>query len=247
MTKSRKQILEINPAFTRFIMDLQLSYKPEPYEEGESVILDLDDDEGTILSKELTGKLNTEQFEAFEKSRDINPFLNSDKLEFIESRLLISPKESTTEYLNDIAYSLEKLRVELKESHLMILGVQNTPWLSQENEYLPVKNALAYLKQSVDKDFDGGFLLKENSILEFIPHLFWLTRCNASLPYFYMSFPGSKTAITICKYGVVHFEFYGQDEKIKILQLLADLNFKELDNCGDPIEFDGFDGREISK
>lgn len=245
MTKSRKEILEINPAFTKFILDLQLSYKPEPFEIGEKVILELDDDEGTTLTKELAEKLNREQDDEFETNRDINPFPNSEELVFIENRLIISSKDNTGEYLSDIANSIEKIRVELKETDLIVLGVQNTPWLYQENEYLPVKTALNYLKQRIDSEFDGGFLLKEESLLEFIPHLFWLTRFNASLPYFYMSFPKSKTVITLCKYGVLHFEFYDKNEKLRILKILSDKGFKELDSCGDPINFDQFDGRKI--
>ncbi|MCO5273368.1 MAG: hypothetical protein M9900_00440 [Flavobacteriales bacterium] len=222
-----------------------MSFKPEPYEEGESVILDMNDDKGTVLTKELADKLNEEQNQEFEQNRDSNPFTNPKPLQFIESRLIISSKDNTTEYLNDIANSLENIRLELGETNLMILGVQNTPWLYQENEYLPVKNALNYLSKKIDKNFDGGFLLNGEAILEFIPHLFWLIRCNASLPYFYISYPKSKTVISICKYGVLHFEFYNQNEKIKILKLMSDLNFKELDNCEDPIEFDVFDGRQI--
>jgi len=245
MTKSRKEILEINPAFTKFILDMQLSDKPEPFEVGEIVILELDKDEGTTLTEELANKLNREQNEEFEINRDINPFPNLEELVLIDNRLIISSKDNTTEYLSDIANSIEKIRVELKESNLIVLGVQNTPWLHQENDYLPVNNALNYLKKRVDSEFNGGFLLKEESLLEFVPHLFWLTRCNASLPYFYMSFPKAKTIITICKYGVLHFEFYEQDEKMKILQILSDLNFKEIDSCGDPVEFDNFDQRRI--
>ena len=179
------------------------------------------------------------------ETEDKNPFPNSINLDFIESRLVISSKENSEDYLYDIARALEQLRIELNESDLIILGVENIPWLIQENDYQPVKNALNYLERNIDSDFNGGFLYREEGLLEFIPHLFWLTRCNASLPYFYMSFPKAKTFISLCKYGVLHFECYDQDEKIKILQILSDLNFKELESCGDPIEFDNFNGRKI--
>lgn len=245
MTKTREEILNINPVFTKFVLELQMSYKPEPFEEGESIMLELDDDEGTILTKELTEKLNKEQYEEFEANRDVNPFTNFEELKFIESRLVISSKDNTSEYLIDIANVIEKIRIELKEIDLIVLGIQNTPWLYQENEYLPVKNALDYLKQRIDNKFYGGFLLSKDEIQEFIPHLFWLTRCNASLPFFYMSFSKSKTIFTICKYGVLHFEFYDKNEKLKILKILSDTDFKELDSCGDPISFDEFDGRKI--
>lgn len=250
MKKSRKEILKINPAFTKFILELQLSHMPQPYEEGgrvDGVSFNLKgDNEGvTILTKELADKLNREQNENFERNRDENPFANSEGLKFLESQLIISSKKNTTEYLKDIANGLERIRIELGETDLMVLGIDNTPWLYQENEYLPVKNALNYLKQRIDKKFDGGFLLNKEDILEFVPHLFWLTRCNASLPYFYISFPKSLTIISICKYGVLHFDFYNQSEKVKILNILSDMNFQKIDNCEDPVEFDRFDGRQI--
>lgn len=245
MTKSREEILKINPSLSRFILDLQMSYRPDPYEEGESILLDIDDEIGTILTKELAESLNREQNEEFEKSIDKNPFTESDKLQLIDNRLMASSKRDSLDYLIDIAKALEKIRIELKESELIVIGIQNIPWLVQDNDYPPVKNALNYLKQRIEKEFSGGFLLKEDEIIEFIPHLFWLTRCNASLPYFYMSFPNSKTVITICKYGVLHLEFYNQNEKLRILKILSDLNFVELNDCQDPIEFDLFNGREI--
>ena len=245
MTKTREEILEINPVFTKFVLDLQMNYKPELFEKGESIILDIDDDEGTILTKELVEKLNRRQNEEFETNRDVNPFKNSEELKFIGSRLAISSKDNTTEYLIDIANFIEKIRTELMETDLMVLGIQNISWLYQDNEYLPVKKALNYLKQRIDNKFCGGFLLSKDEIKEFIPHLFWLTRCNASLPYFYMSFPKSKTVITICKYGVLHFDFYDKNEKLKILKILSEKDFKELDSCEDPIDFDDFDGRKI--
>lgn len=245
MIKSRKEILSINPAFTKFILDLQLSFKPESYEEGEKILFDLDDDEATVLTKQLTDKLNEEQEKEFEENRDINPFEDSVSLEFIETRLIISSNKNSLDYLQNIASLLEIMRAKLGESELMILGVENTPWLAQENDYLPVRNALDYLGKKIDKDFAGGFLLKEDAIIEFIPHLFWLIRCNAGLTYFYFSFPNSKTMISLCKYGVLHFEFYDQEEKLKILKTLSSLNFKEVDECNDPIEFDKFDGRQM--
>ena len=181
----------------------------------------------------------------FEKSRDQNQASESVKLDFIGSRLVVSSKENSYDYLPDLACVLETIRTELNESDLIILGVQNTPWGSQQNDYSPVKTALEYLKQRIDKDFNGGFLLNGNPLIEFIPHLFWLVRCNAVLPLIYMSFPNSKTVISLCKYGVMHFDFYDQSEKLEVLQILSNLNFKEVDSCGDPVDFDNFDGSKI--
>jgi hypothetical protein len=89
----------------------------------------MDDDKGTVLTKDLVDKLNDEQNQEFEQNRDLNPFTNLESLQFVESRLIISSKDNTTEYLIDIANSLENIRIELGENNLMILGLQNTPWL----------------------------------------------------------------------------------------------------------------------
>ncbi len=140
---------------------------------------------------------------------------------------------------------LENLRQKLNEDNLMILGGCNTPWLYQDNDYLPVKKALNYLEEQVGKSFDGGFLLKENELKEFIPHLFWLVRCNASLPEFYISYPKSNTIINICKYGVLHFEFYSKDEKDAVLQLSSSMKFQRVETCYAPINFDDFEGRNL--
>lgn len=250
MVKSRKEILEINPSFTQFILNLQISFKPPPFEAGDrvdSVSFNLKGDkEGVaLLTQENADELNSDRNKVFEKNRDKNPFSKKTELEFIGSHLYKSSKENTTDYLSDISDIIEMIRIELGETSLMILGVENTPWLYQENDYEPVKNALDYLRERIDKKFNGGFLIKESELIEFIPHLFWLTRCNASLPYFFLSLPNSKTYINICKYGVLHFEFYNKNEKDIIINLLTRMQFKEIDNCEDPISFDSFDGRRI--
>jgi len=118
------------------------------------------------------------------------------------------------------------------------MGDWSTPWLYQENDYPPVLAATKYLNQKIDKKFNGGFELEARSISSFIPHLFWLTRCNASLPEFMMSFIKSKTVISLCKYGILHFEFYDSKERDEILTLFNKKNFKEVDRCNDPIKFD---------
>ncbi|MGB0431022.1 MAG: hypothetical protein ACPGLV_11155 [Bacteroidia bacterium] len=164
MIKSRKEILELNSTFSKFILDLQLSNKPEPFEEGDRVDSAsfnlVGNDKGiTILTNEIANKLTLEQNRQFEQNLDENPFSNSICLNFLESRLIISSKQKANDYLFDIASALEQIRVDLNESDLMVLAVENTPWLSQQNEYEPVKKALTYLKEKIDVDFSGGFLL----------------------------------------------------------------------------------------
>lgn len=250
MIKTRKEILSINPHFTEFILSVQLSYRPEPFEEGDKVDskyfkLKGDRNGTATLTKEQADRINFEQTNNFESNLDKNPFPISTELDFIESQLIISSKLNATEYLNDLAFAIDKIREALNELKLIVLGVENIPWLKQENNYPPLANSLDYLKQRVDRNFNGGFLLDNIEIIEFIPHLFWMTRCNTSLTTFYFSYPNAKTMISICKYGVLHFEFYDQVEKLKILKVLDDFDFKELEYCGNPVEFDNFDGRRL--
>ncbi len=93
--------------------------------------------------------------------------------------------------------------------------------------------------------FTGGFQIKQKEVIEFIPYLFWLMRCNASLPYFFFSFPKSKTVISIFKDGALHIECYSQTEKFEILKVLKDMEFKTTDDCQPVVEFDNFEGRKI--
>lgn len=243
MKNSRIQLLKINQAFTRFILEYQYASKPSLFEEGEDVVLD--NQEVITLTKELAEKFNSDANEEFEMNKDENPFIEIEKLEFIESCLMVSTKDNLDEYLFDIAGVLEDIRVELKQLDLIILGVQNIPWLKQDNNYEPVKKALEYLTKSIDKTFDGGFILREKELMEFIPHLFWLIRCNVSLPPFFMSFTQAKTIISLCKNGVLHFEFYDLLERQTILKVLKESKFSEVKECADLIEFDNFEGRNI--
>ncbi len=242
MKKSRKEILSLNPVFTKFIIDMQLAQQPDLYIEGESVFLNNDE---TILTKAQADELNKEIIEEFKQSCDVNLFENEISLKWISRSLLISSKVRASEYLYDISLLLNAIRKEMDAEYLMILGGFNIPWLYQKNDYFPVKEALNYLKYQIDDTFAGGFLLNENELKEFIPHLFWLVRCNASLPEFYISYPHSNTIISICRYGVLHFEFFDEKEKNKILNLSSLMQFKEVETCYDPIKFDEFEGRNL--
>ena len=242
MIKSRTEILNMNNCFAEHLLSVQKA-KHEPsdeWDEGDSVILD-DSDEASVLTKEQADKLNAEDLKYYLANRDN---FKVEQLNSWESRsTLISSKLTSSDYFDDIGNVLSQLTNRL--GNLIIMGDWNTPWLSQENDFPPVLEAIKYLNQRIDKKFNGGFELEASSISGFIPHLFWLTRCNASLPEFMMSFIESKTVISLCKYGILHFEFYDSKEKNEILTLFNDRNFKEVDRCNDPIKFDNMDGRQI--
>lgn len=245
MKKSREDIFSVNPFFTNFLLDMQLDhYEPKVYKEGDDVFF-LGMKESEILTKEKAKKLNEKEKDDFEKGRDKFDRIKVAKKKNIEVKFIISSKKDHQNYLKDLGTFLERLRVILKEEKLMILGIWNTPWLIQENDYYPARVALDYLKTRIDSNFAGGFFLKGEELIEFLPHLFWITRCNMSLPYFYMAFAKSTLIINLCKYGVLHIQIFTKNDQQVIETLLKEMKLTEIRTCNDPIEFDDFEGRKL--
>ncbi|MBD3635707.1 MAG: hypothetical protein HUJ25_00060 [Crocinitomicaceae bacterium] len=177
---------------------------------------------------------------------DSSPFDSQQSLKYFGGKTYKSDANSSEDYLIHIAESLEKLRIELSQDSLLIMGDYPTPWLSQKNDYPPVAKALNYLETIISESFSGGFKLKGKELIEFIPNLFWITRCNASLPTTYMCFVNSKTILSLCKYGILHLEFYDEAEAVLIKDFLNKYGFSETSTCNDPVNFDSFQGRELN-
>ena len=243
--QSREQILKLNQIFTNHLIQIQKAkHNPSDYayKAGDELLIE-GSDKPLILTQEKADELNKEEQDFVDSYRDRNPFDQSSAIKWIGGYTLISSKTYVDEYLNDLSNSIEGLRNHLKSQNLIVIADWPTPWLAQENEYAPVKKALEFLKIIVSTDFDGGFLLNGEDLRAFIPHLFWLTRCNASLPDFLMAFENSKTIFSICKYGILHIESYDQDELKAINHYFKIKNFIEVDECIDPVDFDDFVGR----
>jgi len=244
MIKTRQEILSINPVFTEHLIRIQeAKYSPVGFEyhEGEKVILD----EGLVtLTRERAAQLNQECLQDFETSKDHSPFDRKMSLEWKGRTILVSSKQSVELYLSDIAYALAGLSEHFK-NHLFVISDHNTPWLYQQRNYAPVKNALKYLKSMVDVSFNGGFLFSNDELPVFIPHLFWLIRCNASLPTFMISWKDSCTIINLNKYGNLNLEFYDSAEQALLLDFFTKRQFRIIDDYYESIEFDDFRGRKL--
>ncbi|MEO8173646.1 MAG: hypothetical protein ABI581_11205 [Sediminibacterium sp.] len=92
-------------------------------------------------------------------------------------------------------------------SHLIFLGDSKRAWLYQENEYKPAKDAYNFLAENtVTRRFNGGLKIDCESISTFLYHFIWLTRSNASLPYFYFMDENQNVLGHICQYGNLHIE-----------------------------------------
>lgn len=237
MIQSREEILQINPVFTTHLIEVQKAKYIQQKFEADEVVYDPEFEKTITLTEEDANRINKEYSEYYKTHSDADPHLSHNK-KYDETLNFISSQKEPQAYITAIATMLESLRRSLKQEHLLILGDWSTPWLNQENDYEPVANALNYLKEKVDDDFNGGFVLKEKELEEFIPHLFWLVRCNASLPEFLMSYNNCSFIVSICQYGTVHFEFYDAKEKKNVLSILRSNGFTEVEDCRDYVDFD---------
>ncbi len=243
MKRSRTELLRINQVFTEHLVKVQKAkydMSSSPYKEGDHTILH-HTDKAVILTKDQATQLNEADKEYFDTNKDISPFESELKNKWIGQTTLKSGKKNSKDYVHDLGESLEGLRIALHQKSLIILGDWTTPWLYQDNDYQLVKKALSFLRLKVDNTFNGGFELAGPDLIEFIPHLFWLARCNASLPEFMMAFTDSKTVITLCKYGILHLEFYSLEEQLKILEYFNKREFVEVKYCNDPVSFNHVD------
>ncbi len=185
-----------------------------------------------VYVQELVYELSNNEF----IEGDINPFGSNKTFKMVEDQTLISNKKDPDSYLYDLGNSLEKLRLEFKYKELIVLGGLATPLISQDNDYKPVKEALDWFGKRIDCKFNGGFLLKGEEVIEFIPRMFWLIRCNQA-PNIMMTFENSKTIMSICDHGVLHFESYDQTELDEYIKLYESLGFIKIENCYDPVDF----------
>ena len=235
MIVTRQRILKINPVFSGHLSQVQKTkYEPiDVWVAGEEIYID-NTDETIVLSKEQAKKYNEEAQQFYQDHADSYEIRETNAW---SGRVTIkSPKKDVKAYLTHIGKLIAKLS--LQHGKLMVLGDWDTPWLHQENDYPQLVRVFSYLKQYIDNRFNGGFILKPAEISNFIPHLFWLIRCNASLPEILMGFENGKTIYSICRYGMLHIEFYDLDEKEEVLRFYRKNEFAEVEECCDPIKFD---------
>ncbi len=113
---------------------------------------------------------------------------------------------------------------------LIFLGDYKTPWLYQDNNYKPVERAIEYLKEKkVGRRFNGGFEVNLADLYEFSIHLFWLSRCNASLPLIYFMDKKQNILGSVCKYGNVHLETFNKKTDKIFQSVLNNTGFSILD------------------
>lgn len=126
--------------------------------------------------------------------------------DLFKSYTLTVESKSAKGHAKNIAVALQQLAVSMNITSFIFLGDTGVAWLSQENDYGPVKEAMQFLEaEKIGKKFNGGLQVKTEDLIGFIPHLFWLVRCNAALPIFYFMNEEQTVLGNFCQYGNIHF------------------------------------------
>lgn len=122
----------------------------------------------------------------------------------------------------------------IRENSLIFLGDTTSPWLYQQNDYQPVKEAQEYLSANgIGKRFNGGIQTTIAELPVFIKHLAWLARCNAALPDIYFTDPGQRLLGHICQYGNLHLNTLNKkaDKDLVLFIKSSQFEFGDTNSC----------------
>lgn len=198
--------------------------------------------------KLLSRKAAFQRFSVFPKTN-----LSKEKFSFpkvVGSENLIVKAASFEENVGLMTESLNSFLKSIGCKKIWILGDAKTPWRFQDNDFPPVSAALAYLKKKgVKRSFNGAICVKADQFEVFLPHLIWLTRCNAALPQFYFTSKKQNFIGHICQYGTLHIHYITSKAEKSLSAELLEAGFKSLETaeCGIrfPEEENGIEGRQL--
>jgi hypothetical protein len=151
-----------------------------------------------------------------------------------KSYILTLSSKSFKGHIKHLGLDLFKLTKQLGINSLVFLGDTELAWLHQDNEYKPAKDAQQYLVgNKIGKRFNGALQVDNSELMVFVKHLSWLTRCNASLPYFYFVDKGQNLIGNICKYGNLHVDTLNEatDKLIKVAVAKSDFRYLDGNIC----------------
>jgi hypothetical protein len=151
-----------------------------------------------------------------------------------KSYILTLTSKSFMGHIKQLGTELLKLTEQLGYDSLTFLGDTEFAWLHQDNDYKPAKEAQQYLvNNKIGKRFNGALQVDNSELDQFIKHISWLTRCNASLPYFHFTDKGQNIIGNICKYGNLHIATLNKttDNLMRAFVDKSKLNYLAGNNC----------------
>jgi hypothetical protein len=157
-----------------------------------------------IKRQDCLEKYQTFPLRSYDYDKDEEEFFYPD---IFKSYILTLPSKTFKGHVKALGIELTKLTEPLHADTLIFLGDTDTPWLHQDNDYKPVREAQQYLvDKKIGKRFNGALQLDTTELPTFTQHLAWLIRCNAALPYFHFTDQQQNIIGSICKYGNLHLD-----------------------------------------
>jgi hypothetical protein len=156
--------------------------------------------------------------------------------EIFRSYILTLPSKSFKGHLKALGIELTKLMKTFSADSLIFLGDTETPWLYQDNDYKPVKDAKEYLTANkIGKRFSGALQVDMSILPIFTKHIAWLTRCNAALPYFHFIDKEQNIVGNICQYGNLHLDTLNEqaDKIFNPFVEVSKFNYGDNNSCYD--------------
>ena len=152
-------------------------------------------------------------------------------------------------HISAVAKETIKLLSKISTDSVIFLGDFKRAWRYQDNEFKSVKEALEFLEQNgVNKKFDGVLLVQINDLPTFLKHVFWLQRCNATLPDFHFMDKDQRFVGYICKYGNLHFHVLATTAADSINRVISERKFQNImeTSCSDSFsKTSAIKGRQI--
>jgi hypothetical protein len=229
----RPQIFKLNTTFASFIAEVQdVQYNPSlehnRYEEGVYVE---ENEKSRFVSQEECDKWTQQALIEYNK-RKCHIATVSIKDKYKGESVYQFPTADINHYAENLAKGIENLTASLSWKSAIFLLDYSIPWLHQDNDYDPVKKALEYLKSiGVTNTFVGGFKANGKDLIELAKHLFWIIRCNASLPTCYFSGLHQDVVASICKHGNIHVQLYSEQDKSAIEKAATKIGMVKLEDA----------------
>ena len=241
---TRKQALK-NEVFASFIGIWQERFDPreDPYMTTPGNYFDWELDKERFYDQIEIDSIRKKELEEFLNRRDD---VTIKKYEYFGELKYNLDFKDIFIYSIEIGKILEQLSNVLNSELIFILDY-NVPWLSQENDFEPVIKASNYLREiGTNEEFSGAYKLSGDELAEFAANLFWIIRCNASLPYCWFSTESHQFIGDVCKHGNLHFHTYSEEIKKQLESFAKQNSLIEIDDCVEGFTGDGgIEGRQI--
>ena len=156
----------------------------------------------------------------------------------IEERIFYHPEEALLTYPPVIGTALQNvLSYEEVDKFYMLPHVKGSIITRLNDGYPPLRKARQTLKQQSNEGYDEAYEVSLESTKEAIQSLFWISRCDASVPHIVIQPAERSYFMHLCKYGNLHFYASPESKDAIPLKALRAAGFREWNGQ----EFERFD------